>query len=105
MHHADIYLLIVAASIPSIAMYNGGAAIFRTMGNSKVTMQISIIMNVINITGGNAILIYGFHRGTEGVAITTLVSRMTAVIIIIAGESLWRVTPTSPYALGMKLPN
>ena len=58
-------LLIVAASIPFMALYNGGAAIFRTMGNSKVTMQISIIMNVINI-GGNAILIYGFHRGTEG---------------------------------------
>ena len=45
----DIYLLIVAASIPFMALYNGGAAIFRTMGNSKVTMQISIIMNVINI--------------------------------------------------------
>lgn len=75
--------LIVAASIPFMALYNGGAAIFRTMGNSKVTMQISIIMNVINI-GGNAILIYGFHRGTEGVAIPTLVSRMTAAIIIIA---------------------
>ena len=83
MHHADIYLLIVAASIPFMALYNGGAAIFRTMGNSKVTMQISIIMNVINI-GGNAILIYGFHRGTEGVAIPTLVSRMTAAIIISA---------------------
>lgn len=82
MHHADIYLLIVAASIPFMALYNGGVAIFRTMGNSKVTMQISIIMNVINI-GGNAILIYGFHRGTEGVAIPTLVSRMTAAIIII----------------------
>lgn len=82
MHHADVYLLIVAASIPFMALYNGGAAIFRTMGNSKVTMQISIIMNVINI-GGNAILIYGFHRGTEGVAIPTLVSRMTAAIIII----------------------
>ena len=52
------------------------------MHRIKVTMQISIIMNVINI-GGNAILIYGFHRGTEGVAIPTLVSRMTAAIIII----------------------
>ena len=82
MHHADIYLLIVAVSIPFMALYNGGAAIFRTMGNSKVTMQISIIMNVINI-GGNALLIYGFHRGTEGVAIPTLVSRMTAAIIVI----------------------
>ena len=82
MHHADVYLLIVAASIPFLALYNAGAAIFRTMGNSKVTMQISIIMNIINI-GGNAILIYGFHRGAEGVAIPTLVSRITAAVIVI----------------------
>lgn len=82
MHHANIYLLIVTASIPFMALYNGGAAIFRAMGNSKIPMQVSIIMNIINI-GGNAILIYGFHRGTEGVAIPTLVSRMTAAVIVI----------------------
>ena len=32
MHHADVYLLIVTASIPFIALYNGGAAVFRAMG-------------------------------------------------------------------------
>ena len=82
MRHANIYLLIVTASIPFMALYNGGAAIFRAMGNSRMPMQVSIIMNIINI-GGNAILIYGFHRGTEGVAIPTLISRMTAAVIII----------------------
>lgn len=82
MRHANIYLLIVTASIPFVALYNGGAAIFRAMGNSRMPMQVSIIMNIINI-GGNAILIYGFHRGTEGVAIPTLISRMTAAVIII----------------------
>lgn len=83
MHHADVYLMIVSASIPFIALYNGGAAIFRTMGNSEVSMRVSIIMNIINVTG-NAILIYGFHRGTEGVAIPTLVSRMVAAVLIIS---------------------
>lgn len=82
MRHANTYLLIVTASIPFMALYNGGAAIFRAMGNSKISMQVSIIMNIINI-GGNAILIYGFHRGTEGVAIPTLVSRIVAAIIVI----------------------
>ena len=82
MGHANTYLMIVTASIPFIAMYNGGAAIFRTMGNSRISMQVSIIMNGINV-GGNALLIYGFHCGTEGVAIPTLVSRMVAAIIII----------------------
>lgn len=83
MEHANTYLMIVTASIPFMAMYNGGAAIFRAMGNSRVSMQVSIVMNVINV-GGNALLIYGFHRGTEGVAIPTLISRMVAAVLIVA---------------------
>lgn len=82
MRHADIYLVIVSLSIPFIAMYNAGAAVFRTMGNSKVPMGVSLIMNAINV-GGNALLIYGFHMGTEGVAIPTLISRIVAAVIII----------------------
>lgn len=82
MGHADTYLMIVTASIPFIALYNAGAAIFRAMGNSKVSMQVAMIMNVVNVAG-NAILIYGFRRGTEGVAIPTLVSRITAAVLII----------------------
>lgn len=81
MEHANTYLLIVTASIPFIALYNGGAAIFRAMGDSKIPMIVSMIMNVINVSG-NAILIYGFHCGTEGVAIPTLVSRAVAAILI-----------------------
>lgn len=63
-------------------MYNGGAAVFRAMGNSEVSMKVSLLMNAINVSG-NAILIYGFHCGTEGVAIPTLVSRFVAAFIII----------------------
>ncbi len=80
--YANVYLLIVSASIPFIALYNCGAAIFRSMGNSKVSMKVSILMNAINVIG-NAILIYGFHRGAEGVAIPTLVSRAVAAAVII----------------------
>ena len=79
--HADIYLLIVTASIPFIALYNGGAAIFRAMGNSQVSMRVSLLMNAINVTG-NAILVFGLRIGTAGVAIPTLISRMIAAIVI-----------------------
>lgn len=79
--HANTYLMIVTASIPFIAMYNGGAAIFRAMGNSKVSMKVAVIMNIINVVG-NAILVLGLKWGTEGVAIPTLVSRMVAAIMI-----------------------
>ena len=79
--HADIYLLIVTASIPFIALYNGGAAIFRAMGNSQVSMRVSLLMNAINVTG-NAILVFGLRIGPAGVAIPTLISRMIAAIVI-----------------------
>ena len=88
--YANTYLLIVTASVPFIAMYNGGAAVFRAMGNSKITMKISIIMNLINFVG-NAILIYGFHFGSEGVAIPTLVSRIfaaVAVVVLLLNQNL-----------------
>lgn len=81
--YANTYLLITFASIPFIALYNSGAAIFRTMGNSKITMLISFIMNLINIIG-NAFLVYGLNLGVAGVAIPALVSRIVSAVVIIA---------------------
>ena len=51
MEASKTYLLIVSASIPFIALYNAGAAVFRTMGNSKVPMYLSMMMNAINVGG------------------------------------------------------
>ncbi|MDL2296213.1 MATE family efflux transporter [Lachnospiraceae bacterium OttesenSCG-928-E19] len=82
MGHANTYLLIVTASIPFMAIYNGGAAIFRAMGNSAMTMGISFVMNIVNVAG-NAMCIYGLKMGTAGVAIPTLVSRIVAAVLII----------------------
>ena len=80
-HYCDIYYMIVTASIPFIGVYNASAALFRNIGRSKTTMKISIIMNLINVSG-NAILIFGFGCGVEGVAIPTLVSRIFAAAAI-----------------------
>ena len=100
MEHANMYLMIVTASVPFMAIYNGGAAIFRAMGNSRVSMKVSIIMNVINVAG-NAILIYGLKCGTEGVAIPTLVSRIVAAVIIVVllcdKKQLLHIYPTLHY--------
>ncbi|HCW27877.1 MAG TPA: MATE family efflux transporter [Lachnoclostridium sp.] len=82
MKDSRTYLLIVLASIPMIAMYNAGAAIFRAMGNSNIAMKTSLLMNSINVFG-NALLIFGFHCGVEGVAIPTVVSRGVACVVIL----------------------
>ena len=76
------YYTIVMASIPGIALYNGGAAIFRTMGRSDVSLKVSLLMNGINV-GGNALLIFGFHMDVAGVAIPTLASRTVAAVVIL----------------------
>lgn len=49
--HADTYMMIVNASIPFLALYNAGAAIFRSIGNSNISMRVSLIMNGINVVG------------------------------------------------------
>lgn len=82
MAYADTYLMIVTASIPFIAVYNAGAAIFRVQGNSAISMKISMLMNGINVAG-NAILVLGLHCGVEGVAIPTLVSRIVAAVLMV----------------------
>ena len=77
--HARTYLVICAASIPGIALYSGAAAVYRVQGDSRTPMRVALMMNAINVTG-NAILIYGCHFGTAGVAIPTLVSRSAAAV-------------------------
>ena len=83
MAATDKYYSIVMASIPGIALYNGGAAIFRTMERSDVSLRVSLLMNGINV-GGNALLIFGLHMDVAGVAIPTLVSRTVAAVVILA---------------------
>ena len=81
MDSALIYFLLTAAAYPFIAIYNAGAALFRAMGNSKVSMLNSLVVNLINIAV-NAVLIYGFHMGAAGAGIGTLTSRIAAAAII-----------------------
>lgn len=80
MENASTYFFITAISFPFLGIYNACAALYRSMGNSRVSMNISLLMNGINIAG-NAICIYGLHMGVEGVAIPTLVSRVVAAVV------------------------
>ena len=76
------YLKIIALSYPFLALYNGGAALFRSMGDSKISMKISLLMNIINIVG-NAVCIFGLKMGVDGVAWPSVLSRVTAAALIL----------------------
>lgn len=76
------YLVISALSFPALAVYNSAAALFRSMGKTKAIMNISIVMNAINVIG-NAIGIFVLQAGVVGVAVPSLVSRTFAAVIML----------------------
>ena len=82
MESASIYFLISAWSYPFLAVFNACAAIYRSMGNSKISMQISAGMNLFNAVG-NAILIFGFSMGAAGAALSTFAARVLGAITIL----------------------
>lgn len=82
MQNAQTYFWICALSYPALAIYNGIAALYRSMGNSKISMLTSLLMNIINI-GGNAILIYIFNWGAAGAATASLVSRVVSAVVML----------------------
>ena len=82
MNNAETFFLVSALSYPFIALYNSGAALFRAIGNSKISMITSAIMNVINIIF-NTIFIFGLKLGVLGSGLATLIARMVCCIVIL----------------------
>ena len=79
---SDKYFLITICGLPFVALYNAASALFRAQGNSRISMHASLITNFLNI-GGNALLIFGFGCGVEGVAIPTVVSRFVGALFLL----------------------
>ena len=77
-----IYFFYSLLSYPFIALFNSGAALFRTMGKASISMVNSLIMNVMNIIL-NAFFIFVLNMGVAGVAIATLISRITGCVIVL----------------------
>ena len=67
------YMWIVALSFPANAIYNAGAAVFRAMGQTRVTMWVTLAGNIVNVIG-NAIGVFALHAGAAGVAWPTTIS-------------------------------
>ncbi len=80
--NADVYLYFMALSIPFLAIYNAGAALFRTTNNAVYPMQILLVCDILNIIG-NAICIYYLGWDVRGVAIPTVFARLLAAILIL----------------------
>ncbi len=76
-----VYLTISACSYPALAVYNAGAALYRSIGKTSVTMYISVVANIINIIG-NIVCVFAFHMGIAGVAYPSLAARVFSAVAV-----------------------
>lgn len=75
------YLKISVYSYPALAVYNAGAALYRSFGKTRTTMYISIASNCINVVG-NCIGVFVLHAGVAGVAWPSLLARTFSAVTI-----------------------
>lgn len=83
MTACESYLLVTTLSLPFLAIYDAGAALCRSIGKTNVTMNISIVSNIINVIG-NCVGVFALHMGAVGVAYPSLISRMLSAVAITA---------------------
>lgn len=78
-----VYMRLTLVSFPAVALYNAAAALFRAVGNSKISMLTQTAVNVLNIAG-NALFIFVFKWGVAGAALATLIGRLAAAVYLLA---------------------
>ena len=71
---AILYMRIYFAALPATTIYNFGAAILRSHGDTKRPMYILMISGILNVAL-NLILVIGFKMDVAGVAIATAVAQ------------------------------
>ena len=103
MAACESYLWITTLSLPFLAVYDAGAALCRSIGKTNVTMNVSVIANVINVIG-NCIGVFRAENGSSGrcMAVTdiTCVFRCRNHILLLPKEKLGAVSNAGCFCMG-----
>lgn len=79
--YALLYLRIYLLGMPVILLYNFEAAIFRSLGDTKVPLQVLMISGILNILL-NLFFVIILKMTVNGVAIATVLSNLTSSFIL-----------------------
>lgn len=91
---AVLYMQILFAGLPLVAVYNFGSAVLRAIGDTKRPMYFLILSGIINVVL-NVIFVAGFHMSVDGVALATVISQAIAGIMVV----VWLTKSDGSYKL------
>ncbi len=81
LHSSVLYLRIFSMGLPFLMFYNFGAAILRSVGDTRRPMVVLILSGILNVVL-NLFLVTVFKMGVSGVATATFVSTIVNAVFI-----------------------
>lgn len=82
IEQASLYVKIYFVGVPFIVVYNFGASILRSVGDTKNPLIFLIIAGVINVIL-NLIFVIFLHMDVAGVAWATVISQVVSCILVV----------------------
>lgn len=79
---AVLYFRIYMLGLPFITLYNFGAAILRSIGDTKRPLMYMIFAGILNVAL-NLLLVVIFHMSVAGVALATSIANFTSASLVI----------------------
>lgn len=79
---AALYSQVIFLGLPGAAVYNFGAAVLRSVGNSKAPLIILSLSGVINVLL-NLLFVIGFDMSVVGVALATILSQYVSAVAVV----------------------
>jgi len=80
---ATLYIRIIFAGLPGAAVYNFGAAVLRSMGNSRTPLIVLATTGLANVVF-NLVFVICFKMSVAGVALATIISQYMSAVAVIA---------------------
>jgi len=74
------YLRVTCSGLVAVAMYNGLAAIMRSLGDAKTPLMFLIVASVINVVLDLVFVLY-FGLGVVGVALATIIAQLVSAVL------------------------
>lgn len=79
---STLYMLIVCTGLPALSVYNFGASVMRSLGDSKTPFIILSVSGILNVVL-NLIFVISLGMSIAGVALATVISQYVSAVAVV----------------------